>query len=92
MDDVRTETGAVDDFISACMDAWGEVAPSYVQATQRPLAGHLRDLHAQGATAVQFREAIEMAFARRGVLKREALRYAYGIIRRQLREANADGA
>lgn len=92
MDDRSAENGAVDVFIAVCMDSWQKVAPSYVQATQRPIVGHLRELHAEGATARQFHEALEMAFAKRGVLKREALRYAYGIVRRQVREASPDGA
>jgi hypothetical protein len=71
-------------FLIECLVAWKEIAPSYVQATVRPLAGHLRDLHAAGATSLQFREALEIAFQQPGVTKRAALSYAYGIVRRQL--------
>lgn len=76
-------------FLSECAAAWEEVAPSYVRHEMTPLAGHLRELHGIGATARQFREALEIAFAHRGVMKRSALRYAYGIVRRQLREAGS---
>ena len=92
MSNRSAENGAVDVFIAACMDSWRKIAPSYVQSTQQPLVGHLRELHAEGATAWQFHEALEMAFAKPGVKKRDALRYAHGIVRHQLREASPDGA
>ena len=86
----KNETVGV--FLASCFAAWESIAPSYVKHETVPLAGHLRELHAAGATSLQFREALEVAFAQPGVTKRSALQYAYGIVRRQLREANSDGA
>ena len=86
----KNETVGV--FMDSCFAAWESIAPSYVKHGTLPLAGDLRALHAAGATSLQFREALEVAFAQPGVTKRSALRYAYGIVRRQLREANSDGA
>jgi hypothetical protein len=69
--------------------AWRETAPSYVHLNMTPLAGTLRDYRAKGMTLAQFREALEIAFAQRGVEKRRALAYAYGVVRRQLGESKS---
>jgi hypothetical protein len=76
----------VEDWIAEAQEIWHTVAPSYVHGDVRLLDGELRDWHARGMTIPMFREALEIAFTQHGVTKRNALAYAFGIVRRRLNE------
>lgn len=76
----------LDNWLAEAHEAWQHTAPSYVQHDVALLDGHLRDWHARGMTVTMFREALEIAFSQHGVTKRNALQYAFGIVRRRLND------
>jgi hypothetical protein len=76
----------LDGWLAQAREAWVSTAPSYVQHDVPLLDGHLRDWHDRGMTVTMFREALEIAFTQHGVTKRNALPYAFGIVRRRLND------
>lgn len=73
-----------DDLVIEAREAWEMTAPGYVKQDVKVLDGELRDWIERGMTPKMFREALEMAFANRDVTKRNALAYAFGIVRRRM--------
>ena len=65
---------------------WRDLAPRDVQHDIKLLDGHLRERLERGMTVEMFREALEVAFSQPGVTKRNALAYAFGIVRRRLEQ------
>ena len=73
-------------WIDAAVAIYNRIAPSYVKASTSLDRLTLRNLYHEGATLQQFEEALAHAYSRTDVTKRNAFRYAVGIVRHQLRE------